>query len=66
MAFESILNPLFAPLLKLPVFWSIFLIALGISVLITLVYKWMTDQHLMKTLKEDMKKFQKEIGRAHV
>ena len=61
MAFESILNPLFAPLLKLPVFWSIFLIALGISVLITLVYKWMTDQHLMKTLKEDMKKFQKEL-----
>ena len=51
--FESILNPIFAPLLKLPSFWSILIISLTIAVLITLVYKWMTDQHLMKTLKGD-------------
>ncbi|MBR9691704.1 DUF106 domain-containing protein [Candidatus Woesearchaeota archaeon] len=61
MVFETLLNPIFAPLLNLPVFWSILIISLIVAVLITMVYKWMTDQHLMKTLKEDIKKFQKEM-----
>jgi len=59
--FEKILNPIFSPLLKLPVFWAILLISLLIALLITLIYKWMTDQHLMKTLKQDIKNFQKEM-----
>lgn len=59
--FDSMLNPIFAPLLKLPILWAIIIVALVIAVLITFVYKWMTDQHLMKTLKEDMKNFQKQM-----
>lgn len=59
--FDSLLNPIFAPLLGLPILWSIIIIALVIAVFITFVYKWMTDQHLMKTLKEDMKSFQKQM-----
>lgn len=59
--FESLLNPIFGPLLKIPPLAAIVIISLVIAVLITLVYKWMTDQHLMRTLKEDMKKFQQEM-----
>ena len=60
MVFENLLGPIFAPLLKLPIFWAILIIALFVSLIITFVYKWMTDQHLMKTLKEDIKSFQKK------
>ncbi len=59
--FESILNPIFSPLLNLPIFWAILIISLVIAVFITFVYKWMTDQHLMKTLKEEIKDFQKQM-----
>lgn len=58
---ESILNPIFGPLLSLPVFWAVFIISFVIALLITLVYKWMTDQHLMKTLKEEIKGFQQQM-----
>ena len=59
--FENLLNPIFGPLLQLPPFWVVLLISLVIAVLITLVYKWMTDQHLMKSLKEEIKGFQKQM-----
>ncbi|MBW2982252.1 DUF106 domain-containing protein [Candidatus Woesearchaeota archaeon] len=59
--FESILNPILGPLLKLPVFWAVFIMAFVIALLITLVYKWMTDQHLMKSLKEEIKGFQQQM-----
>jgi uncharacterized membrane protein (DUF106 family) len=61
MVFETIVNPIFSPLLALPAFWSILIISLLIAVIITFVYKWMTDQHLMKTLKEEIKGFQKKM-----
>lgn len=59
--FDSILNPILRPLLSLPSLWAILIISVVISVIVTLVYKWITDQNLMKTLKEDMKKFQQEM-----
>lgn len=61
MVFEKIVDPIFAPLLKLPELWAIIIISIIMTVLITMVYKWMTDQHLMKTLKEDMKKFRDQM-----
>lgn len=61
MVFESIIDPIFAPLLKMPILWAIILISLIIAVIITFVYKWMTDQHLMKTLKDEMKNFRDEM-----
>ncbi|MBW2966124.1 DUF106 domain-containing protein [Candidatus Woesearchaeota archaeon] len=59
--FESIINPIFGPLLGLPAFWAVFILAFVIALLITFVYKWMTDQHLMKSLKEEIKGFQKQM-----
>lgn len=61
MVFESILNPVFDPLLSLPTLWAVIILSFLISVIITLVYKYTTDQNLMKDLKAEMKEFQKEI-----
>ena len=61
MAFENLLNPVFSPLLNLPTLWAVVLLSFLISLVITLLYKYTTDQNLMKQLKGEMKEFQKEI-----
>lgn len=57
----SILDPIFNPLLGIDPFIAILLLSLVLSILITVIYKLMTDQDLMKTLKEDMKSAQKKM-----
>lgn len=59
--FESILNPIFKPLLILHPFMVLFLLSLIITIFVTLIYKYTTNQKEMKQLKEDMKKHQKEM-----
>ena len=61
MAYYDFLNIIFAPLLKLPVLWAVITLAFLISVIIIVVTKYMTDQSLMKKLKEDIKEYQKQI-----
>jgi len=61
MVFDSILNPIFSPLLKLPSVLAIILLSFLISLIITLIYKYATDQNLMKQLKEEIKELQKEL-----
>jgi len=61
MVFESLLNPIFLPFLKLPILWSVLILSFLISLIITLIYKYTTDQNLMKQLKGEMKEFQKQI-----
>lgn len=53
-------DTLFQPLFTLPYWFSILIISFIITLLITLAYKWMTDQELMKRLKDDIKKFQED------
>lgn len=55
MVFENIF------LLKISPFWSILIISFVLTLVITLVYKFTTDQKKMKKLKEDMKEYQKKI-----
>ncbi|MFT4303246.1 MAG: EMC3/TMCO1 family protein [Candidatus Woesearchaeota archaeon] len=55
--FDAILRPL----LSMNPFWAIFLISFSLALMITIIYKFMTDQELMKTLKADMKALQKEM-----
>ena len=49
---SGIFNPVFGPLMSLPQPLPIILIAFSMTLLIALVYKWMTDQKLMKQLKD--------------
>ena len=61
MVFENVLNPVFAPFLNLPTLWAVILLSFLISLIITLIYKYTTDQSLMKSLKDEMKELQKEM-----
>ncbi len=61
MVFESLLNPVLNPLLDLQPWLAIAIIAFMISIFITLVYRYTTNQKLMKKLKEGMKAHQKEM-----
>jgi uncharacterized membrane protein (DUF106 family) len=60
MAF-SFLDPVLGPVLLLPPFWGLLLLSFVISLLITVIYKYTTDQNMMKQLKDEIKEFQKEI-----
>ena len=61
MAYYDFLNIIFAPLLKLPVLWVVIILSFIVSVIIIVITKYMTDQALMKKLKDDIKEHQKQI-----
>ena len=61
MVFDGILNPIFGPLLKLPSLWTIMILSFLISLIITLIQKYATDQNRLKEIKEEMKSIQKRI-----
>ena len=61
MAWHDFLTPVLEPLLSLGPFWAILILSFLISLIITLVYKWVTDQKLMKSLKDEQKDYQKRI-----
>lgn len=58
---DPVLNVIFWPLLQIPPLLGIILISFVLSLLITLIYKWTTDQNLMKQLKTEIKEFQKQM-----
>jgi uncharacterized membrane protein (DUF106 family) len=65
MGIFSFLNPaldaVFGPLLNLSYFWAILILSLILSLLISLIYKYTTNQSLMKDLKMEIKSLQKEM-----
>ncbi|MEK6949342.1 MAG: EMC3/TMCO1 family protein [Nanoarchaeota archaeon] len=61
MVFEHLLDPVFSPLLNLPTLLAVIILSFLISLLVTVVYKFTTDQNLMRDLKQEMKDFQKQI-----
>ena len=54
MVFENLLSPVFDPLLNLPTLLAVVILSFLISLIITVVYKFTTDQNLMKGLKEEI------------
>ena len=58
---DPILSPVLQPLVNISPFWAIVILAVGISFLSTLAYKYLTDQNKMKDLKEKQKEFQKRM-----
>jgi len=49
--FEAVLNPVFAPLLNISPLFAIVIISFIITLLITLIHKFTTNQEVMKGLK---------------
>jgi uncharacterized membrane protein (DUF106 family) len=58
---DTIFNPWLGLALKLPPFWAILIISAFITVLVTVAYKYTTNQHEMKKIKDDLKMYQKEM-----
>ncbi len=62
MAFlDPVFNPVLGPLLNWNPFWGIVILSLIITLLVTVVYKYTTNQNEMKRLKEQQKEFQKKM-----
>jgi len=58
---DTIFNPWLGLALNLPSFWAILIISAFITILVTVVYKYTTNQREMKQIKDDLKKYQKEM-----
>lgn len=61
MVFENYLDPIFSPLLNIPLLAAVISMSFLISLIITIIYKYTTNQNLMKQLKDEMKEFQKRV-----
>ncbi len=59
--FDSFFNLIFGPIMNLPAPLNLFIISSILTGLITLAYKYLTDQTKMKELKDEMKDMQKKM-----
>ncbi len=59
--FDPVMEFLFGWVLNLSYFWGIFILSFVIALLISLIYKYTTNQSLMKDLKMETKELQKEM-----
>jgi len=59
--FDGFFNTAFGPVMGLTSPYNLVVLALIVNIFITLVYKFVTDQKMMKELKGEMKDIQKEI-----
>ena len=58
---DPALNAIFSPLFKIPSIAAIFILSLLVTFIITIIYKYTTDQALLKNVKEQQKKLQDEM-----
>ena len=58
---DPVMDAILGPLLNLPPLWVILIISFAISLLIVVIYKFATNQTLMKDLKDELKSFQKQM-----
>lgn len=58
---EGFFNTIFGPVMTLPEPLPIFIISFILTLITTLIYKYATNQEVMKTLKADLKSLQDEM-----
>ena len=61
MSFTSFLDPILGPVMSIPNPWNLLLLSFTLTLIVTLLYKYLTDQKLMKELKDEMKAMQDEM-----
>lgn len=65
MVFDAALNWIFGPITNnLSPRWSVIVISFFLTLLTTLAYKFLTDQKLLKSIREEMKQLQAEAKKA--
>lgn len=58
---KSFLDPILNPLLNLDSLVAIIIISVTLSAIITILYKYLTDQTLMKSLRDQLKQYQQQM-----
>src|SRR3989338_6846644 len=58
---QTILDPVFGPLLQFGPLVTLVVVSFFVSLISTLVYKWLTNQSEMKRLKEEIKGYQTQM-----
>jgi uncharacterized membrane protein (DUF106 family) len=61
---DSIFNPVFGWMLKIPPILAIIILALLLGLISTLLQKYLTDQARMKRLRDDTKKYQEQMKKV--
>jgi uncharacterized membrane protein (DUF106 family) len=64
MVLESFFNSIFGWAVEISPLTGVVVVAFVMTLLVTLIYKFMTDQEAMKNLKQEMKDLRKEIKLA--
>ena len=62
MAIHELLNPIFNPLLSLHPFFIVLIISFIVALITTLIYKFTTNQILLKEIKSETKKLQDKLS----
>jgi uncharacterized membrane protein (DUF106 family) len=58
---SGLLDPVLNPMLKLGPMWALILVSFLLTLIVTLIYKFVTNQELLGKLKKDLKKLQKDM-----
>ncbi len=61
MVFDSFFNTIFGFLLELEPAYSVIIISFVLTLIVTIAYKYLTDQNLIKNIKDEIKELQKEM-----
>ena len=61
MVLDSFFNAIFGWAMESSKVWGLFVISLVLTFFVTLVYKFMTDQEALKSIKQEMKDIRKEM-----
>lgn len=61
MVLDGFFNIVLGPIVNLPSPWGVLIISVGLTLFMTIIYKLMTDQEVMKSLKKETKEIQKEM-----
>ena len=64
MAFASFMNPIIEPLYSIGLLWTIAIISFVLSIIVTLIYKYTTDQKMMKEIKDYLKESQNDMKKV--
>ena len=59
--FGNLFSPILNPLLSLDPISILLIVSFGVAIIFTLVYKFATDQKMIKAIREEMKTLQKEM-----
>lgn len=58
---NNILSPVLDPVLNIHPFWGLLILTFILNIIITLAYKYLTDQELLKSIKAETKEMQKQM-----